>query len=133
MFIDKINGLQVKLPGGTYKDLGPLLLEVRYEYPKLFAEGSGRNLAGTMISDFIGVFPKIVCQFGPLNKTQFEDIVKILDSPSQVVRYYDPNKQAYVEMNTYTGDYNVTNRNVISDSSLNDGFEISFIATKKRS
>ena len=133
MFIDKIEGLQVKIPGGNYVDLSSMLLEVRYEYPKLFAEGSGRNLAGTMISDFIGVFPKIVCQFGPLSRTQLESIIKILDSPAQVLRYYDPNKQAYVEMNTYTGDFNVTNRNVIGDSALNDGFEISFIATKKRS
>lgn len=133
MFIDKIEGLKVKIPNGTYVDLSSMLVEVRYEYPKLFAEGSGRNLAGTMISDFIGVFPKVICQFGPLSKTQLESIVKILDSPTQVLRYYDPNKQAYVEMDTYTGDFNVTNRSVISGGALNEGFEISFIATKKRS
>lgn len=133
MFKDKINGLQVKVPNGTYKDLGPLLLEVRYEYPKLFAEGSGRNLAGTMISDFIGVFPKIICEFGPLSKEDLEPLITILDSPRQVVRYYDPYKRQYREMDTYTGDYTIINRNVITGNALNDGFEISFIAVKKRS
>lgn len=132
MFKDKVNGLQVKIPGGQYLDLGPLLLEVRYEYPKLFADGSGRNLAGTMISDFIGVFTKITCEFGPLSKEDLEPLIKILDNPKQIVRYYDGNKKAYVEMETYTGDYTITNRNVITDGALNEGFEISFIAIKKR-
>lgn len=134
MFKDKVNGLQAKIPNGTYIDLGPYLVEVKYDYPKLFAEGSGRNLSGTMISDFIGVFPKITCQFGPMDKTQLETIIPILDSPRQVVRYYDPYKKAYREMATYTGDYNITNRNVIgNDGALNEGFEISFIAVSKRS
>lgn len=134
MFIDKTNGLQVKVPNGTYVDLSPYLVEVKYDYPKLFAEGSGRNLSGTMISDFIGVFPKITCQFGPLDKTTLQNnIIPIIDSPRQVIRYYDPNKKAYREMTTYTGDYSITNRNVIIDGALNEGFEVSFIAVSKRS
>lgn len=133
MFKDKVNGLQVKIPNGTYTDLGPLLLEVRFEYPKLFAEGSGRNLSGTMIADYIGIFPKIICEFGPLSKSQLEPLIKILDNPKQILKYYDPNKQTYVEMETYTGDYTITNRNIISGDALNEGFEISFIAIKKRS
>ena len=132
MFKDKVNGLQIKKPNGTYKDLGPLLVEVKFDYPKLYAEGSGRNLAGTMISDFIGVFPKITCEFGPLSKSQLESLVEILDSPRQVVKYYDPNKKTYVEMDTYSGDYSINNKNVISESSLNEGFNVSFIAVKKR-
>ena len=133
MFIDKTNGLQAKIPNGTYVDLSPYLVEVKYDYPKLFAEGSGRNLNGDMVSDFLGIYVKITCQFGPLDKTQLETIIPIIDSPRQVVRYYDPNKKAYREMTTYTGDYNITNRNVIIDGALNEGFEISFIAVSKRS
>ena len=134
MFKDKVNGLQAKTPNGTYKDWSSYLVEVKYEYPKLFAEGSGRNLSGTMISDFIGVFPKITCQFGPLDKTTLEtDIIPIIDSPRQVIKYYDPNKKTYVEMTTYTGDYSIVNKNVIGNGALNEGFDISFIAVSKRS
>ena len=56
MFNSKTS-LQIKIPGGTYVDIGPYLVEVNYDYPLLFAEGSGRNLAGSMVSDFIGIFP----------------------------------------------------------------------------
>ena len=132
MFIDKVNGLQVKIPNGSYKDIGKYLVEVKYDFPKLYADTSGRNLNGEMVSDFIGVFPKIVCEFGPLTKSQYEEIAPILDSPRQVVKYYDPYKQTYVEMNTYTGDHSLTNRNVIDNYTLNEGFEISFIAVSKR-
>lgn len=133
MFKDKVNGLQAKIPGGNYVDLSPYLVEVKFEYPKLFAEGSGRNLSGTMISDFLGIFVKINCQFAPLSKSELEIVVPILDSPKQVVKYYDPNKKTYVEMNTYTGDYSIINKNVIGNGALNEGFDISFIAVSKRS
>lgn len=79
-------------------------------------------------------------QFKKLTKTQLETIVPILDAPKQIVRYYDPKKQAYVEMETYTGDYEITNKNIVNTITKdgrtyhkkNDGFSISFIATKKR-
>lgn len=131
MFIDK-NSLQAKIPNGNYVNIGQYLVEVKYEFPKLFSDTSGRNLAGSMVSDFIGVFPKIICEFAPLTKTQLEEIVPILDSPRQIVKYYDPNKQQYVEMETYTGDYNISNRNIVDENTTNEGFDISFISVKKR-
>lgn len=132
MFKDKVNGLQAKIPGGNYVDLSPYLLEVKFEYPKLFADGSGRNLAGKMIADFIGVFPKITCEFGPLTKTQLELIVPIIDAPTQTIKYYDPNKKAYVEMATYPNDWSVTDKSVIEGDTTNSGFSITFIAVSKR-
>lgn len=133
MFIDKINGLQAKVPNGNYIDLSSYLVEVKYEYPKLYAEGSGRNLSGAMVSDFLGIFVKIVCQFAPLTKSQLQTIIPILDSPRQIVKYYDPKKQQYVEMETYTGDYSIINKNIVDENTMNEGFEVSFIAVKKRS
>jgi len=113
-------------------NMGEYLVEAKYGYNKLWASDSGRNLAGTMSGTLIGIFPKIILQFGPLTKSQLEVITPILDSARQVVTYYDPTKHANVTMTTYTGDYEVTNKNVINGDAKNEGFNCSFIAISKR-
>lgn len=132
MFKDS-NSLKIRKYGiGNYISLGSYITEVKYEYSKLYANGSGRNLAGVMISDLVGIFPKIVVKFKPLTKTELETIIPILDNPRQQVQYYDPYKQAMVTMETYTGNYNVTDTNIISGNMRNNAFEVSFIAVRKR-
>jgi len=138
MYID-INSIQIKKPNGTYVSLGNyngkcLIVEAKYGYNKLWASDSGRNLAGVMTGTLIGVFPKIIVQFKKLSKAELEKIVPILDAQNQVVRYYDPYKKDYVEMTTYTGDYEVTNKGMVGTRGRkNDGFSISFISIRKRS
>ena len=126
MFIDKnsiiINGV----------NMGDYLVEARYGFNKLWANDSGRNLAGTMSGSLLGIFVKLILQFKPLTKTELEIIAPILDSTSQTVTYYDPNKKANVTMTTYTGDWENTNKNIIKDDVTNEGFSCSFIAVRKR-
>lgn len=130
MFIDKdsivINGV----------NMGQYLVEAKFAYNKLWGNDSGRNLAGTMSGSLIGIFPKIVLQFGPLTKEQLTtgnpSIIQILDNPTQTLTYYDPNKKTNVTMTTYTGDYELTNKRVINDNATNEGFSCSFIAIRKR-
>ena len=86
---------------------------------------------GTQSGTLIGIFPKLVLQFGKLTKNQLEVITPILDSSSQTVTYYDPNKKTNVTMTTYTGDYEITNKQIISDNAKNEGFSCSFIAVRK--
>ena len=131
MFIDK-DSLQVKINGGNYISLGQYILEAKYGYNKLWVDG-GRNLAGSMTGTLVGIFPKIIVQFGRLNKSEMEIITPILDNASQTLRYYDPNKKAYVEMETYTGDYEYLNKSTINNDKKNDGFSVSFIAIRRRS
>lgn len=126
MFIDK-DSLSVTV-GNTTINLGDYILDAKYQYPKLWSEDSGRNLKGTMSGTLIGIFPKITVTFRRLNKTELENISKILDSTTQSVTYYDPYKKTYVNMNTYTGDWEFTNNNINSNST----FTISFIARSKR-
>lgn len=127
MFIDKnsliINGL----------NMGPFILEVKYGYNKLWSSDSGRNLAGTQSGTLIGIFPKIVVQFRKLTRSELEQIVPILDSARQTVTYYDPNKKQKISIETYTGDWENTNKQIIDNNSKNEGFSCSFISTKKRS
>lgn len=132
MFINK-NSLKVKKPSDeNYTNLGEYILSARYSYNKVWADDSGRNLAGKMSGTLIGIFPKIIVTFGPLTKTQLETITPILDSATQSLQYYDPTKQQVVTMDTYTGDYEVANQNIVNGDATNDSFDVSFIAISKR-
>lgn len=126
MFIDKnsiiINGV----------NMGLYILEAKYGYNKLWASDSGRNLAGVQSGTLIGIFPKITLQFRKLTKAELEIIAPILDSAYQSVSYYDPYKKAQITMTTYTGDYEITNKGMLSKGRKNDGFSCSFIAVQKR-
>lgn len=132
MFLDK-DSIQIKVGNGSYVSIGEYLLEAKYGYNKLWASDSGRNLAGVMSGTLIGIFPKIVLKFRKLTKTELETIVPLLDAQNQTLKYYDPNKKAVIEMTTYTGDYEIVNKHIIdNDERKNDGFNVSFIAVRKR-
>ena len=112
--------------------MGQYLVEAKYGYNKLWAQDSGRNLAGVMSGTLIGIFPKLILQFKRLTKDELEVVVPILDAANQTVTYYDPNKKANVTMTTYTGDYEIKNKRIINDNNKNEGFSCSFIAVRKR-
>lgn len=126
MFIDKnsiiIDGI----------NMGQYIVQAQYGYNKLWASDSGRNLAGVQSGTLIGVFPKIILQFRPLTKSELETIVPILDRARQTITYYDPNKKQKITMATYTGDYEIVNKNIINGNARNEGFSCSFIAVQKR-
>ena len=126
MFIDKdsimINGISI----------GQYITEVKYGYNKLWSSDSGRNLAGAMSGTLVGIFPKLIIQFRKLTQSELEIIVPILDSPSQTVVYYDPNKKRNVTLETYTGDYEIDNKGIINTDRKNNGFSCSFISKRKR-
>ena len=108
--------------------IGKYIVEAKFQYNKLFASDSGRNLAGKMTGTLIGIFPKLILQFRPLTKEEINIIAPILDSAYQQVTYYDVNKNANITMTTYTGDWELTNTNL----NENQGFSCSFISTEKR-
>lgn len=126
MFINKdsiiINGVS----------MGQYIVEAKYGYNKLWSSDSGRNLAGTQTGTLVGIFPKIILEFGPLTKAQMEIVAPILDSTNQTVTYYDPNKKTNVTMTTYTGDYEFSNKKIIRGNRKNGGFSCSFVSIRKR-
>ena len=126
MFIDKdsliVNGV----------NLGQYILEAKYGFNKLWANDSGRNLAGTQTGTLIGIFPKIIVTFRKLTKDELETLVPILDSARQTVTYYDPSKKQKITINTCTGDYEIDNKGIINNGRKNASFSISFIAVKRR-
>lgn len=126
MFIDKDSVIMEGISMGQY------LTSVKYGYHKLWANDSGRNLAGVMSGTLVGIFPKLTLQFKPLTKEELEIVSPILDKESQTTSYYDPNKQAQTTMSTYTGDYEVNNKNIITGSTKCDSFSCSVISKRKR-
>lgn len=127
MFIDKdsliINGVSI----------GKYIVQAEYQYPKLWGDDTGRNLAGTFTGTLLGIFPKIIVQFRKLTKDELETIAPILDSQSQTVQYYDPIKRQMASIKTYTGDWSIVNKSIVGQNGMkNEGFSISFIAMKKR-
>lgn len=127
MFLDK-NSIIV-----NNVSLGQYITEAKYQYNKLWASDSGRNLAGEQSGTLIGIFPKIIVSFRKLTKAELELLAPILDAPVQSFTYYDPNKQQTITIDTYTGDYEVSNKGMINKGHKNEGFDISFIAIRKRS
>lgn len=127
MFIDK-NSLII-----NNVNFGQYIVQAQYSFNKLWSSDSGRNLAGTQSGTLIGIFPKIVVEFGKLTKAQLETITPILDAARQTVSYYDPTKQRTVTMTTYTGDYELTNKNIVNGDRRAEGFNCSFISISKRS
>lgn len=109
--------------------MGKYLLQADYEYNKLWASDSGRNLAGEQTGTLIGIFPKLVLQFRKLTKDEVHLLAPILDSARQTVQYYDDNKGAMTTMTTYTGDWKLVNKGI----QQNEPFNCSFISTRKRS
>ena len=127
MFIDK-NSIII-----NNVSIGQYLIQAKYSYNKLWSNDSGRNLAGTMSGTLLGIFPKLTLQFRKLTKAELEIIVPILDSASQTVSYYDPFKKAQTTIETYSSDYEITDKNIINNSTKNNGFTCSFISKRKRS
>lgn len=123
MFINKdsiiVNGIS----------MGQYLLSAKYEHNKLWADDTGRNLAGSMSGTLIGIFPKIILTFRKLTQVEMNIIAPILDSASQSLTYYDPATNSNKTIPTYTGDWSYTNKKI---TNKNESFECSFISRERR-
>lgn len=132
MFIDS-NSLQIKKSGRTYVNLAPYLTQVEYGYNKLWGKDTGRNLKGKTTGTLLGIVDKIKLSFGPLTQEQLETLSPILNSAWQTVKYYNPDRKALIEIQTYTGDWATLNKNSFSNvARANESFDISVIATTPR-
>ena len=96
-------------------------------FNKLWDADSGRNLAKTVVGSF-DIFPKVVCYFKPLKKTELDVLAPLLNAKTQTVTYYDPEKKANYSMATYTGDWSTTSQK----ANLDEPFNVSFIARSRR-
>lgn len=94
---------------------------------KYWDSDSGRNLAKSVVGSF-DIFPKIICNFKPLNQEELEIIAPLLNALTQSFTYYDPDLKRNNTINTYTGDWSSTSRTPRVD----EPFNVSFIARQRR-
>ena len=115
------------------ENMGKYIVEAKFGYHKIWGKDTGRNLNFKFVGSLGGIFSKITLQFKPLTQTELETLAPILDSAYQTFSYYDPYKKAQTTMTTYTGDWEVLNKNIIGGLFKNEGFSCAFISIDKRS
>ena len=122
MFLDK---------DSIYMDgisMGQYLTQVKYGYYKLWSSDSGRALSGKMSGTLIGIFPKIIMTFRALTTKELTTLAPHFDNAQQTIQYMDPNKNTEVTMQTYTGDWDDTYK----DMGKGKVSDLSFISVDRR-
>lgn len=131
MFINK-DCITITVDNQTVS-MGQYLVSAKFGFHKLWDKNSGRNLAGSNTGTLIGIFPKITMQFRKLTKSELEYLAPFLDSAFQITNYYDPNKKQQVTMSTYSNDWEINDKKIITGDRKNEGFSWAVISNKRRS
>lgn len=107
--------------------LADYLTKANTGFNKYWDADSGRNLAKSVVGSF-DIFPKVICDFKPLNKEELDLIAPLLNAHRQSVTYYDPELHRNYTMATYTGDWSTDSK----QAELDEPFNVSFISTTRR-
>lgn len=113
--------------------LAPYIVQVKYGQNKVWGSDTGRNLAFSFSGTYGGIVDKLKITFGRLTKEQIELISPILNSASQPIKFYCPDKKGIYETTTYTGDWETGQRVTFSQvAKAGESFDISLIAKRPR-
>lgn len=80
------------------------LVSYKVGYKKLWAQGSGRNLAGVNKSTLVGIFTKLEVMTGRLNENEMKTFLDALNVEEATVTYFDPQTKAMKSESFYFGD-----------------------------
>lgn len=116
-----MNGYLIKI---NSLDLTPYLKKYSVARPKLFAD-AGRNMRGNLKNTFLGVFPKITLEFRPINETEADTILTVLEGSIFTVEWYDAVTRGYKTGDFYPGDYDYSI--LLKDRGIYDSFKVSLI------
>ncbi|MDL2276388.1 hypothetical protein LJC02_01920 [Breznakia sp. OttesenSCG-928-G09] len=86
------------------------LLKYEILYAKLWAEDTGRNMAGVMEGTLVGIFPKLQLEIGSCNESELAANMSLFNKSIVSVKYYDSDKKAYTTANFYSNDIAVSLR-----------------------
>jgi hypothetical protein len=116
----------LKINGNDYSAI--VLSPLRIGRHKLWGDDTGRVMSGDFFGTLTGIFPKITASFFPETDEELEQLIDDLDSPSQILEYYNPKKRTTTSLGTYTNDYDIL---LGVGLDLDDAIVVSFIADKK--
>lgn len=89
---------------GLNIDISQYLVDYKVLYPKLWAEGTGRNLAGSMKATLIGIYTKLQVSIRSVDLDNFAQIIQALNKASVSCQYYDFETKQMQTETFYFGD-----------------------------
>lgn len=120
------SGDLLKINGKTVKKL----ISYKVQYNKLWSDDSGRNIAGENKGTLIGIFPKILLEFGSMNENEMAEFLSWADLPEITVTWYDAKIKGTRTASYYTNSPEI---DLKSKSSMRyKGFTLNLIPNKKR-
>lgn len=115
----------LKIDGKDYT--GQILTPFELQRNKLWSS-AGRVMSGKMSGTLIGIFPKMVVEFQPVNDVELAQLMRKLDQAKQRLTYYDPRTRSMQVIDTYTADYPVIMKDL---NGKIDAVKATFIALEK--
>lgn len=106
------------------------LITYDIQYNKLWADDSGRNLAGENKGTLVGIFPKLILEFGSMNEDEMQEFLAWTDLAEITVEYYDPRFKSTRTASYYSGSPQIGMKN--KNSLKYKKVSINLIPNKKR-
>lgn len=120
-----MNGYLIKI---NNVDVTSYLKRYNVSRPKLSTD-SGRSLTGNLKFTHLGIFPKINLEFRPMDESEVDTVVTILDSPTISVEWWDAVTRGYKTGDFYAGDFDYSM--LLKDRGIYDSFKVSLISINK--
>lgn len=111
--------------------LVPRLIKYEIAYNKLWADDSGRDMAGNNKGTLIGIFPKIQVQVGPFDEDEMKTFLQKVNKAELKINWYDPEiKDIRSGVSYYINDFTVSPKN--TKTMKYNAFSFNLIPNKKR-
>lgn len=104
------------------------LKKYKVQRNKLWTDAD-RNMAGALRATYIGMFPKLVLEFGYLDADEMTALIALLDTPSFTVLWYDESTQGQQSGTFYASDYELSYFDPLKE--LYEPFTVSLIPFTK--
>ena len=106
------------------------MISYKVQYNKLWSEDSGRNIAGENKGTLVGIFPKILLEFGSMNEDEMAEFLSWADLPEITVTWYDAKIKGTRTASYYTNSPEI---DLKSQSTMKyKRFSLNLIPNKKR-
>ena len=111
--------------------LVPKLTKYEIAYNKLWADDSGRDMAGNNKGTLIGIFPKIQVQVGTFDEDEMKTFLQKVNKAELTISWYDPEiKGIRSGVSYYINDFTVSPKN--TKTMKYNAFSFNLIPNKKR-
>lgn len=109
--------------------LVPKLIKYEVAYNKLWADDSGRDMAGNNKATLIGIYPKIQVDVGSFSAEEMSEFLKRANKAELSVSWYDAEgMKRWQNVSYYINDFAVS----LKSNGKYNGFSFNLIPNKKR-